>query len=70
MQSSYILSWILIIVGAVVTFLSKPLLTKKFDNEESLTKYTYIFKTIGMWLVIIGAVSIFLIGGNFGVGNQ
>lgn len=65
--SNYVFSWILIIVGAIITFLSQPVLAKKVEDEAVLKKYLYIFKTIGMWLVIIGAVSIFIIGGNFGV---
>ena len=70
MDFKYIIAWALIIIGAVLTFLTKPVLTKKVQDEEVLQKYTYIFKIIGMWLVIIGAVAIFVLGGNFGAGNQ
>ena len=52
-----------------MTFLVKPILSKKVFDEELLERYIYIIKTIGMWLVIIGALAIFILGGNFGAGN-
>lgn len=70
MDFKYVISWAFIIIGAILTFVSKPVLTKKFEDEEKLQKYIYIFKIIGMWLVIIGAVAIFILGGNFGAGDK
>ena len=70
MNFKYFISWAFVIIGAVMTFLVRPILEKKVDDEELLQKYTYIFKTIGMWLVIIGAVAIFILGGSFGGRNQ
>ena len=69
MDFKYVIAWALIIIGALVTFLVKPVLAKKYEDEEVLQKNIYIFKIIGMWLVIIGAVAIFILGGNFGAGN-
>lgn len=70
MNFKYVIAWACIIVGALLTFLVKPVLSKKISDEEVLEKKIYIFKTIGMWLVIIGAVAIFILGGSFGGGNQ
>lgn len=70
MNFKYVIAWALIIIGAVLTFLVKPVLSKKVEDEEKLEKLIYIYKTIGMWLVIIGAIAIFILGGNFGGGNQ
>lgn len=66
-----LVSWILIIVGAIVTFLVKPLLSRKVSEadeaaKQALDKKIYISKTIGMWLVIIGAAVIFISGGLYG----
>ncbi|MBR2499466.1 MAG: hypothetical protein IKL09_00945 [Clostridia bacterium] len=67
MTLKYIIAWFLLIVGAVLTFGTKSIVQKKYaDNEELMQKYLYIFKTIGMWLVIIGALVIFILGGSFG----
>ena len=69
MDFKYIIAWAMIIIGAIITFFIKPVLAKKYEDEEVLQKNIYIFKIIGMWLVIIGAVAIFVLGGNFGAGN-
>jgi len=69
MDFKYILAWACVIIGALITFLAKPVLAKKYEDEEVLQKNLYIFKIIGMWLVIIGAIAIFIIGGNLGAGN-
>lgn len=66
-----ILPWALIILGAAVTFLVKPLLlrgSKPTDEQAQRrqNKLIYITKIIGMWLVIIGAVMIFIAGGMYG----
>ena len=70
MNFKYVIAWAFIIIGALLTFLVKPVLSKKVSDEELLEKYIYILKTIGMWLVIIGAIAIFILGGSFGAGNQ
>lgn len=66
-----ILPWALVILGAAVTFLVKPLLlrgSKPTDEQAQRrqNKLIYITKIIGMWLVIIGAVMIFIAGGMYG----
>lgn len=68
---SNVFAWLLIIVGALVTFLVKPILAKKQENLddaalEKQNKIIYITKIIGMWLVIIGAAMIFIAGGMYG----
>ena len=68
---SNIFAWLLIIVGALVTFLVKPILAKKQENPDDMAlekqnKIIYITKIIGMWLVIIGATMIFIAGGMYG----
>ncbi len=63
------LPWILIILGAVITFAAKPFLLRKaetVEDEEMQEKKIYVTKIIGMWLVIIGAVIIFIAGGSYG----
>ncbi len=65
-----ILPWVLIVVGALVTFLAKPVLKKGEGSAEAVQKKIYVCKIIGMWLVVIGAVIIFWAGGSFGVRNQ
>ena len=66
MKVKYIIAFVLIVVGAILTFGVKPILSKKIESEELLEKYIYIVKIIGMWLVVIGAISIFMLGGSFG----
>ncbi len=66
-----VFAWLLIIVGALVTFLVKPILLKSNEatdeaNQEKQNKMIYITKIIGMWLVIIGAAMIFIAGGMYG----
>ncbi len=68
---SNVFAWLLIIVGALITFLVKPIITKKQENLDELAlekqnKIIYITKIIGMWLVIIGAAMIFIAGGMYG----
>ena len=68
---SNVFAWLLIIVGALITFLVKPILTKNKEelneaNQEKQNKIIYITKIIGMWLVIIGAAMIFIAGGMYG----
>ena len=65
MTLKYVISLILIVLGAILTFLAKPVLEKKIEDEERLQKYIYIIKIIGMWLVVIGAIAIFVLGGSF-----
>ena len=67
-----LLSWVLIIIGAIITFLVKPLLMRGVEEntdesvKKQLDKKIYISKIIGMWLVIIGAAMIFIAGGMYG----
>ena len=62
------LAWVLIILGAVFAFVIAGIIkNKKFENEEKGTKYFYIVKIIGMWLVIIGAFLVFKQSGSFGI---
>lgn len=68
---SNVFAWLLIIVGALITFLVKPILAKKQEeldeaSQEKQNKIIYITKIIGMWLVIIGAAMIFIAGGMYG----
>lgn len=63
--------WILVVVGGLVNYLAKPLLTKKTSSEEKGDpdqKLLYTVKLIGLCLVIAGAVMIFLAGGKVDVG--
>ncbi len=67
-----IFPWALIIIGALITFLAKPVLIRKNgsaqddDTRSTLNKQIYVVKIIGMWLVILGAVMIFIAGGMYG----
>ena len=61
------LSWILIILGALINFLVPVVLKKRAKSQESVMKSIYVVKTIGLILVIIGCVIIFWLGGKFGV---
>lgn len=67
-----ILPWALIIIGALITFLAKPVLIRKNGSTQddgtrsTLDKQIYVVKIIGMWLVILGAVMIFIAGGMYG----
>ena len=68
---SNVFAWLLIIVGALITFLVKPILARKQENLDEIAlekqnKIIYITKIIGMWLVIIGAAMIFIAGGMYG----
>ncbi len=62
--------WLFIIVGALITYLAKPILNKKLkgEDDESVNseRILYITKLIGMVLVIIGAAMIFIAGGTYG----
>lgn len=61
------LGWVLIVVGALINFLAKPVMERimKKDAEQNLL---YVVKTTGMCLVILGAVMIFIAGGKVDVG--
>jgi len=63
------IGWILLVIGALITFLAKPILQKKAENEEVNQKALYITKVIGMWVVIVGAIMIFIAGGTVDVGT-
>lgn len=60
------LGWILVVIGAAVNFLAKPLF-ERLGKGELPEKALYVTKTIGMCLVILGAVMIFLAGGKVDV---
>ena len=60
--------WILIVIGAIVNFLAKPVLAKAADGGEVNEKALYGFKIAGMLIVIIGAALIYIAGGRVDVG--
>lgn len=62
------LPWILMILGAAINFIVAEIIKKneKID-ENKKTKICYIVKTLGLWLVIIGAFLIFKENGSFGL---
>ena len=59
------LGWILVVIGALVNFLAKPVLNKisKTENDPE-QKLLYIVKILGLCVVIAGAIMIFLAGGK------
>ena len=59
------LGWILVVIGALVNFLAKPMLNKisKTDNDPE-QKLLYTVKILGLCVVIAGAIMIFLAGGK------
>ncbi len=57
------LGWILIVVGALINFLAKPVLQKACQSDPE-QKILYVVKVIGLCLVILGAVMIFMAGGK------
>jgi len=62
------LGWILLIIGALITYLAKPLLAKKAADGQANQTVLYWVKLVGMWVVIVGAVLIFIAGGKVDVG--
>ncbi|MBE7048714.1 MAG: hypothetical protein E7393_05025 [Ruminococcaceae bacterium] len=62
------LGWILIVIGAIINFLLGPLLKKQAVDGEINQKALYVGKIIAMWLVIFGAIMIFVAGGKVDVG--
>lgn len=70
MNTTNVFSWVLIVLGALFTYLVKPLVLRKLAADEEAQqkqyKLIYILKIVGMWLVIIGAVMIFIAGGMYG----
>ena len=64
-----VLGWLLIIVGALINFLAKPVLQKvQKGAEDPEQKVLYGVKIVGLCLVIAGAVMIFIAGGKVDVG--
>lgn len=62
------LAWLLIILGAVFAYVFAAVIkNKEFESEEIRTKYYYIVKIIGLWLVIIGAFLVFKESGSFSI---
>ena len=66
MNGMQIVSWVLIILGAVINFLVPVLLKKGKEVTEEVMKKIYVVKSIGLILVVIGCVIIFWLGGKFG----
>ena len=64
-----VLGWILLVIGALITFLAKPILQKKAGEQKLNEKALYIAKLLGMWVVIAGAIMIFIAGGTVDVGT-
>lgn len=62
-----VIGWVLIIIGALVNFLAKPVLQKASGTQEEDEKKLYTVKIIGMLLVIAGAAMIFVAGGKVDV---
>ncbi len=62
-----IISIVLIAVGAVINFLVPPVIKKKSGDSEETQKVTYLVKSFGLVLVIIGCIIFFWLGGKFGV---
>ncbi len=60
------LGWILVVIGAIINFLTKPL-SERLLKKELSEKALYLVKTAGMCLVILGAVMIFIAGGKVDV---
>ncbi|MBE7041213.1 MAG: hypothetical protein E7400_04530 [Ruminococcaceae bacterium] len=58
------IGWILVIIGALVNFLAKPVLNKISNNNDPEQKLLYIVKILGLCVVIVGAVIIFMVGGK------
>ncbi len=57
--------WILIVLGALVNFLAKPVLQKtQTVTEDPEQKVLYAVKIVGLCLVIAGAMMIFIAGGK------
>lgn len=67
MSSLRMLSYVLIVLGAIINFLVPLLIKKKAQSEENAMKAIYVVKSAGLILVIIGCVMIFWLGGKFGV---
>jgi len=59
-----IVGWVLIVIGALVNFLAKPVLKKAAGEEEINETKLYTVKIVGMLLVIAGAAMIFVAGGK------
>ena len=63
------IGWVLIVIGAFVNFLVKPVLAKTKGQQELSEKKLYTVKIVGMLLVIAGAALIFVAGGKVDVGT-
>lgn len=65
-----LVGWILIVLGAFINFLAKPVLLKlKKTEDDPEQKLLYTVKIIGLCLVIAGAILIFIAGGKVDVGT-
>ncbi len=64
------LGWILVVIGALVNFLAKPVLNKiPSTQKDPEQKLLYIVKILGLCVVIAGAVMIFMVGGKIDGGT-
>lgn len=61
------IGWVLIVIGALINFLAKPVLQKKQGEQEICEKTLYTVKIVGLLLVIAGAALIFVAGGKVDV---
>lgn len=60
-----VFGWILVVIGALVNFLAKPVLNKIPDaGKDPDQKLLYIIKILGSCVVIVGAIMIFFAGGK------
>ncbi|MBE7010029.1 MAG: hypothetical protein E7418_00895 [Ruminococcaceae bacterium] len=60
--------WTALIIGALITFLAKPILQKKAEEGKVNEQTLYLVKIVGMWVVVAGAIMIFIAGGTVDVG--
>ena len=59
------IGWVLVVVGALVNFLAKPVLQKATKaKEDPEQKLLYCIKILALCVVIAGAVMIFIAGGK------
>ena len=62
-----IVGWAFLIVGALVAVIAKPVLKKMSGDGELHGNAIFIWKTLALIAVVIGAAIIFISGGSFGV---
>lgn len=67
MSNLRILSYVLIVLGAIINFLVPLAIKRRTQSEETAMKAIYLVKSAGLIFVIIGCIMIFWLGGKFGV---